>query len=98
MPYIIIGRDASDEHAIERRLRVRSKHIDYCAPFFSCGKILYACALLENEKMIGSVMIFDFATRQEVDDYLTHEPYVINQVWANIEIKEALIPDALFKK
>ena len=97
MPYIIIGRDANDEQAIERRLQIRPKHIEYCKLFFNTGKILYACALLENEKMVGSIIIFNFVTQQEVDDYLKHEPYAIERIWVTIEIKKAFIPDELKK-
>lgn len=95
MAYIVIGRDATDENALERRLQVRPQHIEYCSAFFKNKTILYACALMENGKMIGSVLIFEFATRQEVDTYLAHEPYVKEKIWATIEINEAFIPEAL---
>lgn len=98
MPYIIIARDATDEFAIERRMQVRPKHLDYCDPFFKNGKILYACALIENEKMVGSVLIFDFVTQQEIDNYLAHEPYATEKVWETIEIKQAAIPETLKNK
>jgi uncharacterized protein YciI len=98
MHFIIIGRDEQDTKTFDRRLAVRQSHIDYSAPFFTAGNILYACALLENEKIVGSVMMFDFESRDKLDQYLENEPYVKANVWAHIEIKEIWIPDVLLSR
>jgi hypothetical protein len=51
------------------------------------GKYLYGVATLsENGDMNGSVMVLDFPSRKELDEYLKTEPYVINKVWEKIEI------------
>ena len=47
-----------------------------------------AAALLDDDgKMIGSVMIFDVDSREELDALLENEPYVTGNVWQDIEIK-----------
>lgn len=42
--------------------------------------------LNEDGQMIGSVMILNYPSRKELDDWLRIEPYVINNVWEKIEI------------
>ncbi|MBD1584934.1 YciI family protein [Pseudoalteromonas sp. S16_S37] len=43
--------------------------------------------------MIGSSVHVEFDTREELDMWLSEDPYVTNNVWENIDIKEArLVP------
>ncbi|TCN26195.1 YciI family protein [Mesobacillus foraminis] len=37
--------------------------------------------------MIGSMMVVDYPSREELDKWLKEEPYVVGNVWQNIEIK-----------
>ncbi|MBR1507590.1 MAG: hypothetical protein IJ619_06280 [Eubacterium sp.] len=37
--------------------------------------------------MKGSVLIMDFESRRELDDYIANEPYVLEKVWEKIEIE-----------
>ena len=37
--------------------------------------------------MKGSVLIMDFQNREELDNYLANEPYVLEQVWDKIEVE-----------
>jgi len=37
--------------------------------------------------MKGSVLIMDFESRKELDDYIANEPYVLEKVWEKIEIE-----------
>ena len=95
MHYIVIGRDAHTEDALERRMAVRHEHIDYAKPYFKAKTITYACALLEQGRMVGSVIILSVKDKSELDDYLRDEPYVKHNIWVDIEIKEIAVPDAL---
>jgi uncharacterized protein len=88
MQFIITAYDGKDEGAPQRRMAVREQHLALAASMAKEKKTLYGAALLdENEKMIGSVLIFDFPSRQELDEYLKVEPYVTGNVWQNIDIK-----------
>jgi len=61
-------------------------------------KHLYAAALLDDDgNMIGSLLVVDFPTREELDDYLTIEPYVIGKVWEKIEIKPCKVGSMFLK-
>lgn len=95
MQYVIIGKDGRDEQAIARRLAVRKDHMDYATKLQEEGKMLYALALLEDNKMVGSIMVMDFLTENDLEEYLQNEPYVKGKVWQDIEIKHCQV-GALF--
>lgn len=93
MQFLVTGYDGTDEKALERRLAVREEHMKLVECMKSKGKHLYAAALLdENEKMIGSVLIVDFESREELDKWLEIEPYVVGDVWRTIEVKPCKVP------
>jgi len=87
MQFIVIGRDGSDPEALNRRLAARPAHIELGTKHREEGKQLYGVAMLDDqERMIGSVVIVDFASRAELDAWLAVEPYVTGKVWETIEI------------
>jgi len=93
MQFIVTGYDGTDEKASERRFAVRDEHLNLANLMKNEGKFLYAAAILdENEKMIGSVMIVDFPTREELDQWLKIEPYVQGNVWQKIEVQSCKVP------
>lgn len=93
MQFMITGYDGTDEGAYERRLAVREQHLKGAELMSKEGKLLYAVAILdEKEKMIGSMMILEFASRNEFDEYLKTEPYVTGKVWEKIEVKSCKVP------
>ncbi len=50
--------------------------------------VICAGGLLDDEgKMKGSMLVMEFENRQELDDYLAQEPYVVEHVWERIEIE-----------
>ncbi|MCT8977468.1 YciI family protein [Clostridium sp. CX1] len=88
MQFFITAYDATDNGALDRRLAARDEHLKLTDKLFREGKHLYAAAILDdNEKMIGSVIISEFASRTELDEYLKIEPYVKQNVWEKIDIK-----------
>jgi len=93
MQFIVTGYDGTDEKALERRLAVRDEHLELATSMKKEEKFLYAAAILdENEKMIGSIMIVDFPTREDLDQWLKVEPYVKGNVWKKIEVKSCKVP------
>src|SRR5262245_21088902 len=82
MQYLVLGYDGTDEIALDRRMAARKAHIALGDQMRDTAKMLYGAAILdENEKMIGSVLIVDFESRQELDQWLEIEPYVTGKVW-----------------
>lgn len=92
MQFLITAYDGTDEKALERRLGARDEHLRSISEMFNQKKHLYAAAILDaDKKMIGSVLIVDFPTREDLDEYLKIEPYVVNNVWKKIEIKPCAV-------
>lgn len=87
MQYLLIAHDYKDDKALERRMAVREKHIALGNALRDEGKLLYGVAMLDDQqKMKGSVYICEFASREELDQWLKTEPYVVSKVWEDIQI------------
>lgn len=88
MQYIITAYDGTDDKALERRLAVREEHLSQVETRFNEGQHLYGGAILDdNGKMIGSIMVVDYPSREELDEWLQVEPYVVGNVWQKIDIQ-----------
>ena len=71
---------------LERRMAVRPRHLEGMARLGS--HVICAGGLLdESGRMKGSVLILDFADRDELEAYLGAEPYMQEHVWEKIEIE-----------
>lgn len=85
MQFIIRAYDG--EGMLDRRMEVRPRHLE------GMGRIrdhvICAGGLIDDEgKMKGSVLVMEFENREQLDDYLSNEPYVQNKVWQKIEIEQ----------
>jgi uncharacterized protein len=97
MHYLIMAYDAPDEKAPERRLAARGQHLASIAELKSEGKALYGAALLDDSgNMIGSMLIVDFSSEEDLRQYLASEPYITGHVWEQVEVKSCRVPD-IFK-
>jgi uncharacterized protein len=94
MQYLIIAYD--NEGALERRLEVRDAHVAGAKKLMAEGKIIDAGALIEEDVMVGSTLYVDFETDEELDEWLTNEPYVKNNVWNMDEFQ--IVPIKLLPK
>jgi hypothetical protein len=74
--FLLIARNGTDEGAVARRLAVRERHVALFDDFSRRGYFKYGCARLnDDQKMIGSVIVCEFPSRQEVEDqWLSQEP------------------------
>ena len=74
--------------ALDRRMSSRQAHIDYSNKLKENGNMIFGVAILnEDEKMIGSAVVYDFPSRRELNICLKKEPYILNNVWQKIDIK-----------
>ncbi|RUL55618.1 YciI family protein [Lysinibacillus antri] len=88
MQYIITAYDGTDEQAIDRRLMARDEHLKSVEKRVKDGQHLYGAAILdEGGKMIGSMMVVEFPSKDELDNWLKVEPYVVENVWQKIDIQ-----------
>jgi uncharacterized protein YciI len=99
MQYIVKAYDGTDEKAMERGLAVREQHLKSVETNYREGKHLYGAAILDDSgKMIGSMMVVEYATREELDQWLEVEPYVVGKVWDKIEIEPCRVAPIFMNK
>lgn len=84
MQFLIRAYDGDGK--FDKRMEVRPRHLEGMKKL--SVHIISAGGLLDdNGKMKGSALIMDFDSRKDLDDYIANEPYVIEEVWAKIEIE-----------
>ena len=84
MQFLIRAYDG--EGKLDKRMGVRPRHLEGMKKL--TAHIISAGGLLDDEgKMKGSALIMDFESRNELDDYIANEPYVVEKVWEKIEIE-----------
>ena len=87
MQFLIIGRDGDDKEAMNRRMAVRQAHIDLGDELFKSGNMWYGAAITNDEgEMKGSALFMDFASEEELQEWLDREPYVTAGVWKDLEV------------
>ena len=87
MQFVIVAKDGTDNEALERRMKAREAHIDIFKQGLSKRKNILGGAILnDNGDMCGSVMVVEFDTREELDEWLNNDPYVTGDVWRDIEV------------
>ena len=95
MHFLITAFDGKDSEASTRRNNVREQHLEGAKKLIKERKLLYAAAILDNNsKMIGSIMIVDFPSKDILsNEWLNNEPYILGNVWEEIDIKPCYVPD-----
>ncbi|MBF0303877.1 MAG: hypothetical protein HQK73_12620 [Desulfamplus sp.] len=93
MQFIVIAYDGTDENALERRMAVREAHLKTASEMSSSGKWLYATAILNDEgNMCGSMIVCEFDSLDALkSEWLKNEPYMVGNVWKEVEIKQAKV-------
>jgi uncharacterized protein YciI len=88
MQFLVVARDGTDDDAIERRGRVRPRHLESIAPLVDAGNVLVGGAMLsEAGEMIGSMLLLEFPDRAALDAWLEADPYVTEGVWHDVEVR-----------
>ena len=86
--YVITAHDYTDAGALQRRLDVRPSHLEGVKVLKANGNFIVGGAILNNEEqMIGSVMIVQFETDEQMEDWKNNDPYVTGKVWEVIDVK-----------
>ena len=74
------------EGKLDKRMEVRPRHFEGMEKMKE--NILCAGGMLDDDgKMIGSLLVMEFENREQLDEYLAHEPYVVEHVWERIEVE-----------
>lgn len=87
MQFTIIARDDPSEGTLQRRLAVRTQHMERIFQMKAEGTIIDGGALLDEAgQMCGSVILCEFPDRAALDAYIASEVYAREAVWKHIEI------------
>jgi len=88
MQLLFVAYDGTGPGALERRMKVRPEHLEKIGVLKKKGNFLLGGAILdEDEKMIGSMIVYEFPNRSALDESLKNEPYITGGVWQEIEIR-----------
>ena len=86
--YLITGYDYTDAGALQRRMNVRPHHLDGAKVLKEKSNFIIGGAILNDDgKMIGSVMIMQFETEEELEAWKQSEPYITQKIWESVDIK-----------
>ena len=86
--YLIIAHDGKDDDALNRRKEVRPLHLDGAKKLKENGNFVIGGAMLDNESnMRGSIMIVQFESQEDFQNWYDHEPYITGGVWKEIDVK-----------
>jgi uncharacterized protein YciI len=86
--YVVMAWDGTDDAAPERRQAARPTHLERIEPFVESGTCLVGGAILDDSGvMIGSVLIMDFDTRDDLDAWIRDDPYTVHGVWKRVDVR-----------
>ncbi len=90
MQFVVIGKDKGQG---ELRRQARAEHLAYVA-----GRqdlFVYAGPLIQEERMIGSVFVFELSDRDALDRHLAGDPYFRDGIFETVEIYESrwMVPE-----
>jgi len=93
MQFVLIAYDGTDKGAPGRRMAAREAHLKLGGELHRTGQWLYAAGMLDDDgKMIGSMIVCEFPSREEMEkQWLSREPYIAGKVWQKIDIHRAQV-------
>lgn len=91
MPLFVVTCTDNDG-TIEKRLAVRPQHLERLQKLDDEGRLIVAGAMPKDPTnpqagFYGSTIIVDFDSREALDTWLKDEPFLLEGIYANIEVK-----------
>jgi uncharacterized protein YciI len=69
-------------------MNVRPHHLDGAKELKESGNFILGGAILNDEgKMVGSVMILQFETEEQLETWKQTEPYIVQKIWETYDVK-----------
>lgn len=88
MHYVIHAYDHTGPDALDRRMAARPAHLDYVRQLKEKEQFILGGALLDPDgKMIGSMLMLNMETEEQLNNYLKTDPYIVQGVWDKIDVK-----------
>ena len=80
------------ENSVEKRLAIRPQHLARLEQLDAQGRLIVAGAMPKQHGnpqagFHGSTIIVDFDTREQLDQWLSEEPFWLEGVYAQIDVK-----------
>jgi uncharacterized protein YciI len=92
--YLVTAYDFTDAEAFNRRMAARPHHVDGAKALKASGNFVVGGAMLNEEgKMIGSTMIVQFETDEEMEAWKQNDPYITQKVWESVDVKPFKVAD-----
>ena len=92
--YLIIANDGKDDEALDRRKEVRPLHLAGAKKLKEKNNFVIGGAMLDDDgNMRGSIMIVQFETQDDFQNWYDNEPYITQGVWKTIEVKPSRVAD-----
>jgi uncharacterized protein YciI len=96
--YIVTGYDYTDDGALKRRMDVRPHHLDGVKLLKENGNYLIGGSMLnEDGKPVGSTMILQFETEEELEAWKKEEPYITFKIWESVDVKPFRVAEIAVK-
>lgn len=86
MLYLVVAKDGTDEDAPARRTAARAAHLEKAAQLFEGGQLVSGGALLAGQQMIGSALLIEAESEDEVRALIERDPYTVGGVWNDYQI------------
>ncbi len=88
MQFILTAYDGTDINAQARRMKEREDHLEGARKLKNSGNLIWGGALLDDKQtMTGSVVVYEYESREKLDEMLRDEPYITGNVWQKIDIQ-----------
>lgn len=99
MQFLILAFDATDDDALNRRMKHREAHLAHIAKAKAAGQAHIGAALLDEDgvTMNGSTLIVEFPDEAAVEAWLHTDPYVVGNVWDDVSITPCKIAPSFVK-
>jgi len=86
--YLITAYDYTDPGALQRRMNIRPHHFESARELKKSDNFIFGGAILDDEgRMIGSVMVMQFETGEQLEAWKQSEPYITQKIWESYDIK-----------
>ena len=86
--YLVYARDFKDAKALDRRMAARPDHLNRAKASFEKNELVLGGAMVENGKMVGSMMVLDVPNLESAQQWVNQDAYVKGKVWDKIDIVE----------
>ncbi|HEY3810442.1 MAG TPA: YciI family protein [Acidimicrobiales bacterium] len=94
MHFLVLAWDAPGEASVARRDAVRPAHATSIRDLWEKGHVVLGAGLLDDAGVVrGSLVVVEYPSRTEVDQYLATEPFATEGVWERVEVHPLRVGD-----